>query len=256
MYDRRNKAIEWNQDDLVPRVKEHIAKMETFYGQYHPEGAGDGCHVAIGANVSILMKFRVSWIEYYSPYHRVSSYVETYKKAIYPIVVVMAEGPNVTNPTQVLAPQAAGPPVNPRPVNMRTWLDQLESKMQALGGIIDQVTTLEEQLDGFTDDQAHMGEHLITLEIIVEGNMATHLDQVTELSSKVNLPFKRMRSSYNDNKGKNGDTKLEIGETKGKARAEVGEQVRAGPRIPILGGSTTGHVTMVALPHRPCFRGV
>ncbi|KAF6160701.1 hypothetical protein GIB67_019641 [Kingdonia uniflora] len=88
--------------------------MENFYEQYHPEGADDGCHIAIGANgkrwrvnikkhecdchqwqvnslpcvhvVSILMKFRVSWIEYCSPYHIVSSYVKTNKKAIYPIV--------------------------------------------------------------------------------------------------------------------------------------------------------------------------
>ncbi|KAF6148403.1 hypothetical protein GIB67_036618 [Kingdonia uniflora] len=51
MYDRRNKAAEWNQDGLVPRAEEHIAKMETFYGQYHLEGVGDGCHVGIGAMV-------------------------------------------------------------------------------------------------------------------------------------------------------------------------------------------------------------
>ncbi|KAF6147488.1 hypothetical protein GIB67_021314 [Kingdonia uniflora] len=68
------------------RAEEHITKMETFYGQYHPEGAGDGCHVAIGANVSVLMKLKVSWIEYCSPYHRVSLNVETYKNAIYSIV--------------------------------------------------------------------------------------------------------------------------------------------------------------------------
>ncbi|KAF6148219.1 hypothetical protein GIB67_011994 [Kingdonia uniflora] len=76
IYDRRYKADEWNQTGLVPRVKEHIAKIEIFYGQYHPEGAGDGCHVTIGANGK----------RYCSPYHRVSSYVETYKKAIYPIL--------------------------------------------------------------------------------------------------------------------------------------------------------------------------
>ncbi|KAF6149127.1 hypothetical protein GIB67_038360 [Kingdonia uniflora] len=73
MYARRNKTAEWDQDGLVPRAEEHIAKMEIFYGQYHPEGAGDGYHVAIGANGK-------------SPYHRVSLYVETYKKGIYPIV--------------------------------------------------------------------------------------------------------------------------------------------------------------------------
>ncbi|KAF6168500.1 hypothetical protein GIB67_015047 [Kingdonia uniflora] len=87
MYDRRNKGAEWNQDGLVHRAEEHITKIETFYRQYHPEGDGDGCYAIIGANVSILMKFRVSWIEYCSPYHRVSSYVEIYKKAIYPIPI-------------------------------------------------------------------------------------------------------------------------------------------------------------------------
>ncbi|KAF6164960.1 hypothetical protein GIB67_005329 [Kingdonia uniflora] len=46
-------------------------------------------------------------------------------------------------------------------------------------------------------------------------------------------------------------TKLEVGETKVMARAEVGEQVQVVPRVPILGWSTTGHVTMVALPPRP-----
>ncbi|KAF6157201.1 hypothetical protein GIB67_041662 [Kingdonia uniflora] len=35
---------------LVPKAEEHIAKIETFYGQYHPEGVGDGCYAAIGAN--------------------------------------------------------------------------------------------------------------------------------------------------------------------------------------------------------------
>ncbi|KAF6140179.1 hypothetical protein GIB67_028985, partial [Kingdonia uniflora] len=99
-------------------------------------------------------------------------------------LVAMAEGPNATDPTQVLALHVAGPPVNPRPLNTGTRLDQLEEKMQALSGIINQVTSLEERLDGFSDDQAHMGERLITLEGVVEGNMATLLDQVAELSSK------------------------------------------------------------------------
>ncbi|KAF6161950.1 hypothetical protein GIB67_014152 [Kingdonia uniflora] len=56
--------------------------------------------------------------------------------------------------------------------------------MQALSGIIDQVTTLEERLNSFSGDQAHMGERLISLEGVVEGNMATLLDQMAELSSK------------------------------------------------------------------------
>ncbi|KAF6138647.1 hypothetical protein GIB67_032541 [Kingdonia uniflora] len=89
--------------------------------------------------------------------------------------VAMAEGPNATDPAQVLAPHVGGPPANPRPLNTQTRLDQLEEKMQALSGIIDQVTTLEERLDGFSDDQAHMGERLVSLGV-VKGNMATLLD--------------------------------------------------------------------------------
>ncbi|KAF6135924.1 hypothetical protein GIB67_006816 [Kingdonia uniflora] len=84
-------------------------------------------------------------------------------------LVAMAEGPNATDPAQVLAQQVGGPSVNPRPLNTRTRLDQLEDKMHALSGIIDQVTTLEERLDGFSDDQAHVGERLVTLEGVVEG---------------------------------------------------------------------------------------
>ncbi|KAF6138183.1 hypothetical protein GIB67_011023 [Kingdonia uniflora] len=114
MYERRLKAREWDQDGLLSRAKKHIAKMETFYGHYHPEGVVDGCFIAITVNgqrwrvntekhecdcnewqltglpcvyaVSILLPFRESWIEYCSPYHRVSSYVATYRKAIYPMV--------------------------------------------------------------------------------------------------------------------------------------------------------------------------
>ncbi|KAF6162592.1 hypothetical protein GIB67_003138 [Kingdonia uniflora] len=98
--------------------------------------------------------------------------------------VTMAEGPNATGPAQVLALHVGGPPVNPRPLNTRTRLDQLEEKMHVLSGIIDQVTTLEERLDSFSDDQDHMGERLVSLEGVVEGNMATLLDQMAELSSK------------------------------------------------------------------------
>ncbi|KAF6168720.1 hypothetical protein GIB67_013102 [Kingdonia uniflora] len=98
--------------------------------------------------------------------------------------VVIVEGLNATDPAQVLVPYVGGPPVNPQPLNTRTRLDQLEEKMQALSRIIDQVTILEERLDGFSDDQAHMGERLVTLEGVVEGNMATLLDQVAELFSK------------------------------------------------------------------------
>ncbi|KAF6139401.1 hypothetical protein GIB67_026243 [Kingdonia uniflora] len=35
---------------LVPRAVKHITKMETFYGNYHPEGAADGCFVVIAVN--------------------------------------------------------------------------------------------------------------------------------------------------------------------------------------------------------------
>ncbi|KAF6168079.1 hypothetical protein GIB67_011464 [Kingdonia uniflora] len=51
-------------------------------------------------------------------------------------------------------------------------------------------------------------------------------------------------------------TKLEVVETKVMARTEVGEQVQVVPRVPILGGSTTGRVTMAALPLRPGFKDV
>ncbi|KAF6151118.1 hypothetical protein GIB67_002370 [Kingdonia uniflora] len=99
---------------LMPRTVKHIGKMETFYGRYHPEGVADGYFVAIAVNgqrrrvntekhecdcnewqlnglpcvdvVSILLPFRESWVEYCSPYHRISSYVATYRKTIYPMV--------------------------------------------------------------------------------------------------------------------------------------------------------------------------
>ncbi|KAF6140798.1 hypothetical protein GIB67_042211 [Kingdonia uniflora] len=61
--------------------------------------------------------------------------------------------------------------------------------MQVLGWIIDQVITLKKRLDGFSDDHTHMGEHLITLEGVVKGNMTTLLDQVAELSSKVSHSY-------------------------------------------------------------------
>ncbi|KAF6143863.1 hypothetical protein GIB67_009844 [Kingdonia uniflora] len=52
--------------------------------------------------------------------------------------------------------------------------------------LFEPITTLEERLDGFTDDQTHMGERLITLKGVVAGNMVTFLiDQVAELSLKV-----------------------------------------------------------------------
>ncbi|KAF6172795.1 hypothetical protein GIB67_034647 [Kingdonia uniflora] len=129
----------------------------------------------------------------------------------------MAEGLNATDPAQVLAQQVGGPSVNPRPLNTRTRLDQLEDKMQALSGIIDQVTTLEERLDGFSDDQAHVGERLVKLEGVVEGNMATLLDQVAELSSK-----QRVGSSNNYNKGKNGGYQARSGGDQGHGQNRSG----------------------------------
>ncbi|KAF6164879.1 hypothetical protein GIB67_017082 [Kingdonia uniflora] len=138
-------------------------------------------------------------------------------------LVAMAEGPNATDPAQVLAPQVGGPSVNPRPLNTRTRLDQLEDKMQALSGIIDQVTTLEERLDGFSDDQAHVGERLITLEGVVEGNMATLLDQVAELSSKSSSQSQqRAGSSNNYNKGKNGGYQARSGGDQGYGQNRSG----------------------------------
>ncbi|KAF6134266.1 hypothetical protein GIB67_010065, partial [Kingdonia uniflora] len=75
---------------LVPRAVKHIAKMETFYGDYHPEGVVDGYFVVIVVNgqrwrvntekhecdcnewqlnglscvyaVSMLLPFRESWV--------------------------------------------------------------------------------------------------------------------------------------------------------------------------------------------------
>ncbi|KAF6164289.1 hypothetical protein GIB67_010259 [Kingdonia uniflora] len=137
--------------------------------------------------------------------------------------IAMAEGPNATDPAQVLAPHVGGPSVNPRPLNTRTRLDQLEEKMQALSGIIDQVTTLEERLDGFSDDQAHMGERLVTLEGVVKGNMATLLDQVAELSSKSSSQSQqRTGSSNNYNKGKNGGCQARSGGDQGHGQNRSG----------------------------------
>ncbi|KAF6154196.1 hypothetical protein GIB67_016448 [Kingdonia uniflora] len=135
----------------------------------------------------------------------------------------MAEGPNANDPAQVLAQQVGGPSVNPRPLNTRTRLDQLEDKMQALSGIIDQVTTLEERLDGFSDDQAHVGERLVTLEGVVEGNMATLLDQVAELFSKSSSQSQqRAGSSNNYNKGKNGGYQARSGGDQGHGQNRSG----------------------------------
>ncbi|KAF6144759.1 hypothetical protein GIB67_016833, partial [Kingdonia uniflora] len=139
--------------------------------------------------------------------------------------VAMAEGPNATDPVQVLAPHVGGPSVNPRPLNTQMLLDQLEEKMQAVSGIIDQVTTLEERLDGFSDDQVHMGERLVTLEGVVEGNMATLLDQVAELSSKSQSSSQsqqRTGSSNNYNKGKNGGYQARSGGDQGHGQNRSG----------------------------------
>ncbi|KAF6169785.1 hypothetical protein GIB67_034177 [Kingdonia uniflora] len=140
-------------------------------------------------------------------------------------LVAMAEGLNATDPAQVLAPHVGGPSVNPRPLNTRMRLDQLEEKMQALGGIIDQVMTLEERLDSFSDDQAHMGERLVTLEGVVEGNMVTLLDQVAELSSKSQSSSQsqqRTGSSNNYNKGKNGGYQARSGGDQGHGQNKSG----------------------------------
>ncbi|KAF6177061.1 hypothetical protein GIB67_015936 [Kingdonia uniflora] len=108
-----NYSTHTSLDGLVPRAVKHIAKIETFYGHYHPDGAADGCFVAIAVNgqkwrvntekhesdynkwqltglpcmhaVSILLSFRESWVEYCSLYHRVFSYIPAYRKTIYPM---------------------------------------------------------------------------------------------------------------------------------------------------------------------------
>ncbi|KAF6149660.1 hypothetical protein GIB67_017393 [Kingdonia uniflora] len=181
---------------------------ETYYILKIEDTARSGVSSAARAKIDFKLA-RVSWYK--------SDLVES-------DLVAMAEGPNATDPTQVLAPQVGGPSVNPRPLNIRTRLDQLEDKMQSLSGIIDQVTTLEERLDGFSDDQAHVGERLVTSEVVVEGNMATILDQVVELSSTSSSqshkerdpPIITIRERMEGNK-------LEVGETKVMARTGVEE---------------------------------
>ncbi|KAF6136023.1 hypothetical protein GIB67_006915 [Kingdonia uniflora] len=151
--------------------------------------------------------------------------IEAYSDLVESDPVAMAEGPNATDPAQVLTPHVGGPSVNPRPLNSRTLLDQLEEKIQVLSGIIYQVTTLEERLDGFLDDQAHMGERLIMLEGVVEGNMATLLDQVAELSSKSQSSSQsqqRTGSSNNGNKGKNGGYQARSGGDQGHGQNRSG----------------------------------
>ncbi|KAF6135329.1 hypothetical protein GIB67_027203 [Kingdonia uniflora] len=109
---------------LVPRVQTHIDKLKRQYGQYRIEGTkkGDGNtgqgitgqYVAIAVTgqrwrvnlgthecdchewqvtglpcvhvVSIIVPYRYSWANFVSEYHKVFSYVKTYKDAIYPVV--------------------------------------------------------------------------------------------------------------------------------------------------------------------------
>ncbi|KAF6135927.1 hypothetical protein GIB67_006819 [Kingdonia uniflora] len=88
-----------------------------------------------------------------------------------------------------------------------------------------QVTTLEERLDNFSDDQAHMGERLVTLEGVVEENMTTLLDQVAELSSKSQSSSQsqqRTRSFNNNNKGKNGGYQARSGGDQGHGQGRSG----------------------------------
>ncbi|KAF6135606.1 hypothetical protein GIB67_015459 [Kingdonia uniflora] len=159
-----------NNPVIFIRTGKHMDEFEIFdVKPFVSQLLGMGVSSAARAKLDFKL-VRVSWYQ--------SDLVES-------DLVAMAEGLNATDPAQVLAQQVGGPSVNPRPLNTRTRLDQLEDRMQDLSGIIDQVTTLEERLDGFSDDQAHVGERLVTLEGVVEGNMATLLDQVAELSSKV-----------------------------------------------------------------------
>ncbi|KAF6135406.1 hypothetical protein GIB67_027280 [Kingdonia uniflora] len=60
---------------LVPKAQTHIDKLKRQYGQYRIEGTKKGD-----------VPYRYSWANFVSEYHKVSSYVKTYKDAIYPVV--------------------------------------------------------------------------------------------------------------------------------------------------------------------------
>ncbi|KAF6161539.1 hypothetical protein GIB67_009418 [Kingdonia uniflora] len=124
MFDRRQKAKDWEEKLLVPRAQTHFDKLKRQYGQYRIEGTkkGDGNtgqgitgqYVAIAVSgqrwrvnlrthecdchewqvtglscvhvVSVIVSYRYSWANFVSEYHKMSSYVKTYKDAIYLVV--------------------------------------------------------------------------------------------------------------------------------------------------------------------------
>ncbi|KAF6155768.1 hypothetical protein GIB67_007415 [Kingdonia uniflora] len=123
---RRQKAKDWEENGLVlvTRAQTHIDKLKRQYGQYRIEGTkkGDGNtgqgitgqYVAISVSgqrwrvnlgthecdchewqvtglpcvhvVSVIVPYRYSWANFVFEYNKVSSYVKTYKDAIYPVV--------------------------------------------------------------------------------------------------------------------------------------------------------------------------
>ncbi|KAF6134377.1 hypothetical protein GIB67_005769 [Kingdonia uniflora] len=101
----RQKTKDWEEKGLVlvPRAQTYIDKLKRQYGQYRIEGTkkGDGNtgqgitgqYVIIAVTglscvhvVSVIVPYRYSWANFVSEYHKLSSYVKTYKDAIYPVV--------------------------------------------------------------------------------------------------------------------------------------------------------------------------
>ncbi|KAF6136742.1 hypothetical protein GIB67_020064, partial [Kingdonia uniflora] len=111
VYDRRLKAKEWEEAGLVlvPRAQTNIDKMIKCYGQYHMQMIISGSFLIIGINgqrwrvntnthecdchewqlsglpcvhvVSVIFPYN-----YVSCFHKVDSYVQPYKNAIYSVV--------------------------------------------------------------------------------------------------------------------------------------------------------------------------
>ncbi|KAF6177037.1 hypothetical protein GIB67_027990 [Kingdonia uniflora] len=198
-------SVAWEVITMTEQEEDIIRRMHKLVGdRWHLIAGRVTPRLCVSSAARAKLDFKLVRVSWYQ-----SDLVES-------DLVAMAEGPNATDPAQVLAQQVGGPSINPRPLNTRTRLDQLEDKMLALSGIIDQVTTLEERLDGFSDDQAHVGERLVTLEGVVEGNMATLLDQSSSQSQQ------RAGSSNNYNKGKNGGYQARSGGDQGHGQNRSG----------------------------------
>ncbi|KAF6170671.1 hypothetical protein GIB67_015623 [Kingdonia uniflora] len=152
MFDRRQKAKDWEEKGLVlvPRAQTHIYKLKRQYGQYRIEGTkkGDGntgqgitgqyvaivvsgqrWRVNLGTHecdchewqitglpcvyvVSAIVHYRYSWAIFVSEYHKVSSYVKTYKDVIYPVVDPSEWGQ--PQPSYFLPPPLVRGPGSPR----------------------------------------------------------------------------------------------------------------------------------------------